>query len=188
MPTGEGNWLATSESNRALPPYQGGPFNRLGRGQRKMRVSSPRPQGPPLVFKASCRAGGTSSKGGEGEGRTRKGGEASLIFETSSVANRIASPRFAHALIADGGRIERPRATAARPPVSSRAPYLSVNHPGRSMKDSNLRRRDRRYALAGRCSSRCANAPCVRREGVEPSRLAALVPGTSVSACSTTSA
>jgi hypothetical protein len=33
--------LAASESNRALPPYQDGPVDRLGRGQQKVRVSSP---------------------------------------------------------------------------------------------------------------------------------------------------
>ena len=33
------------------------------------------------------------------------------------------------ALLADGGRIERPRATKTRPPVSNRAPCHSVNHP-----------------------------------------------------------
>ncbi len=32
--------LATSESNRALPPHQGGPFDRLGRGQRKRGESN----------------------------------------------------------------------------------------------------------------------------------------------------
>jgi hypothetical protein len=32
--------LATSESNRALPPYQSGPFDRLGRGQRKRGESN----------------------------------------------------------------------------------------------------------------------------------------------------
>jgi hypothetical protein len=35
-------WLATAESNRAIPPYQGGPVDQLGRGQRNAEVSSPR--------------------------------------------------------------------------------------------------------------------------------------------------
>ncbi len=60
-----GKWtrpqLATSESNRALPPYQSGPFDRLGRGQRKTEASSPAAWWPPQAFKARCRAGGASS-------------------------------------------------------------------------------------------------------------------------------
>lgn len=31
--------LAASELNRAIPPYQDGPVDRLGRGQRKVEVS-----------------------------------------------------------------------------------------------------------------------------------------------------
>jgi hypothetical protein len=53
--------LATSESNRALPPYQGGPFDRLGRGQRKVEVSIFQAAKPARVFKARCRAGGAPS-------------------------------------------------------------------------------------------------------------------------------
>ena len=33
--------LATAELNRAIPAYQAGPVNRLGRGQQKVTVSSP---------------------------------------------------------------------------------------------------------------------------------------------------
>lgn len=50
-------------------------------------------------------------------------GLSSAVFETGPVTNRVASP------CADGGRIERPRAVQTRPPVSSRAPCHSVNHP-----------------------------------------------------------
>jgi len=53
--------LAARESNPALPPYQSGPVDRLGRGQRKTEVSSPAALRPPRVFKARCRAGGASS-------------------------------------------------------------------------------------------------------------------------------
>jgi hypothetical protein len=52
--------LATSESNRALPPYQDGPFDRLGRGQRKVEVSIFQAAKPARVFKARCRAGAPS--------------------------------------------------------------------------------------------------------------------------------
>lgn len=58
-------------------------------------------------------------------------GRSSAVFETGPVTNRVASPR------ADGGRIERPRAVKTRPPVSSRAPCHSVNHPSRKAGDSN---------------------------------------------------
>lgn len=36
--------LATAESNRAIPPYQSGPFTRLSRGHRR-RVEVPSPTG-----------------------------------------------------------------------------------------------------------------------------------------------
>ena len=51
-------------------------------------------------------------------------GRSSAVFETGPVTSRVASP------CADGGRIERPRVVKTRPPVSSRAPCHSVNHPG----------------------------------------------------------
>jgi len=53
--------LATAESNRAIPAYQTGPVDRLGRGQRKMEVSSPTGRDPVLALKASSRAGAASS-------------------------------------------------------------------------------------------------------------------------------
>ena len=52
---------AAEESNRALPPYQGGPFDRLGRGQRKAEVSVFQAAKPARAFKARCRAGGAPS-------------------------------------------------------------------------------------------------------------------------------
>jgi hypothetical protein len=38
--------LAASESNRAIPAYQAGPVDRLGRGQQKVRVSNPSAETP----------------------------------------------------------------------------------------------------------------------------------------------
>ena len=61
--------LATSELNRALPPYQGGPFDRLGRGQ-QAEGEGVEPRDlirPPRVFKARCRADGAPSRAESGE-------------------------------------------------------------------------------------------------------------------------
>ena len=53
--------LATSESNRALPPYQGGPFDRLGRGQRITEVPTPSACAPFRVQAGACRPAGLRS-------------------------------------------------------------------------------------------------------------------------------
>ena len=53
--------LATSELNRAIPPYQSGPFDRLGRGQRMAEDPTPNAHTPFRVQAGGCRPAASPS-------------------------------------------------------------------------------------------------------------------------------
>ena len=57
-------WLATSESNRALPPYRSGPFDRLGRGQQMAEVPTPSASAPFRVQAGGCHPAASPSRCG----------------------------------------------------------------------------------------------------------------------------
>jgi hypothetical protein len=61
LPARDGRTLATSELNRALPPYQGGPFDRLGRGQQMGEDPTPSAPAPLRLQTGACRPAGFPS-------------------------------------------------------------------------------------------------------------------------------
>jgi hypothetical protein len=88
--------LAAAESNRAIPAYQAGPVDRLGRGQRKRGGSNAQGRSSP-AFKAGAVANLLalpSRRGRESDPQ----GQSSPVFETGSVTNRIASPGMSYRL------------------------------------------------------------------------------------------
>jgi hypothetical protein len=157
--------LAASESNRAIPVHQTGPVDQLGRGQRMRQESNL--QGSyarPGSGRVPSPVGWRILKRRDRESDPEGSSHCSTVFETAAVASRLASPgRMAQ----DSNLPAACTATSGFQPgtLPTRSAILE-----RSMKDSNLRTGHPVYAVAGRCRSRWANAPCVPSLGLEPRR------------------
>ena len=91
-------WLATSESNRALPPYQSGPFTGWVAASGRWRCRSSRSD-PARAFKARCRAGGAPSKNGGGRSTRNSPCEGPAAFQTVTAPWRFRPPE-------EGGLLE----------------------------------------------------------------------------------
>lgn len=130
------------------------PLHRLSRRQRKTEVSSPAALRPPRVFRARCRAGGASS-------REESGGTDPQRSPAHPFSGRGLPPgRFTLHVGSRGWCTDRTSAGRHGPTSGFQPGTLPHGQPSRAEHEGlEPSTPDRRYALAGRCSSRCANAP-----------------------------
>jgi hypothetical protein len=94
--------LATSESNRAIPPYQSGPYDRMGRGHREedggvepygvTRREGSSPAAAPVAHLHPPRAEGAVIET-DGRNRASLSGRARPLAGSPSVPNRGFEPR-----------------------------------------------------------------------------------------------
>lgn len=115
-------WLATSESNRALPLYQSGPFDRLGRGQQMAEVPTPSASAPFRVQAGGCHPAASPSMCGRR--RTRPPAVArSPDFESGTASMTVSSSTDLPPMQASGRwrRMEIPTPSALRRPSAFQA-------------------------------------------------------------------
>lgn len=185
--------MATSESNRALPPYQGGPFDRLGRGQRKAEVSIFQAAKPARAFKARCRAGGAPSiyfseeSGGLEPQRVHAHPLSGRSLRPWQVHSPRASCSPARCEQAGDGRGRRTRIPASLTPT--RFPAGASRLAGSSSEEGGrIERLGVTRASGSNGARRLAGSPSVRWEGVEPSRQKTRAPGARAATSYATSA
>jgi hypothetical protein len=139
--------LATAESNRAIPAYQAGPVDQLGRGQQMAEVPTPSARAPFRVQAGAGQPGRFAIRERRAEVLSPTASRRPPVFETEPAARQVHSPwrktvdtihraftptRFPdgdHHLVVsspseESGRLERHGATRAS--VSNGA-----RHPGR---------------------------------------------------------
>lgn len=188
--------MATAESNRAIPAYQAGPVDQLGRGQQMAEVPTPSVRAPFRVQAGAGHPAGSPSVSGA-EVLSPTASRRPPVFETEPAARQVHSPwrktvdtihrAFTHTRFPDGdhhlvvsspseesGRLERHGATRASVSNGARHPGRFTLHERRAGQAHRAVRTDlrgRAFPRLTTCPTRDSNSEPLPSEGSASTKL-----------------